>query len=235
MREYLDKVTKADQCAQYVDDIGIPANDAEQVIENLRATFQCVQKAIHKCHFAATEFDFLGRTITLAGMKQQRSRVQNLLANTKIQKSKKALQRYLGVLIYYRDYVPKLSVKLAPFLNLLTKDGKVLVTPDLVERFTEIINHHALDRCCELALKQLLLDKQVALMTDASFTAAGYAVLIEDDPLEKYTFTRNTFDPVAYVSKTFSPAQLKKSIYATVILSIFFDFKEFGHIFWGTP
>ena len=38
-REYLDKVIKADQCAQYVDDIGIAANDAEQLIKNLRATF----------------------------------------------------------------------------------------------------------------------------------------------------------------------------------------------------
>ena len=29
MREYLDKVKKTDQCAQYVDDIGNAANDAE--------------------------------------------------------------------------------------------------------------------------------------------------------------------------------------------------------------
>ena len=44
-------------------------------------------------------------------------------------------------------------------------------------------------------------------MTDASFTAAGYAVLIEDDPLEKYTSTRKAYAPVAHGSKTFSPAQ----------------------------
>ena len=42
MRDNLDKVIKADQCAQYVDDIGIAANDAEQLINNLRATFQCI-------------------------------------------------------------------------------------------------------------------------------------------------------------------------------------------------
>ena len=35
MREYLDKVIKADQCAQYVDDIGIAANNATQLINNL--------------------------------------------------------------------------------------------------------------------------------------------------------------------------------------------------------
>ena len=82
-----------------------------------------------------------------------------------------------------------------------------MVTPDLLKQFTE--KNKALDRCCELALKQPLPNKQIALMTDASFTVAGYAVLIEDDPLEKYTSTRKTYAPVAYGSKTFSPAQLK--------------------------
>ena len=56
-------------------------------------------------------------------------------------------------------------------------------------------------------------------MTDASFTAAGYAVLIEDDPLEKYTSTRKAYAPVAYGSKTFSPTQLKMSIYAKEFLA----------------
>ena len=55
IREYLDKVIKADQYAQYVDDIGISANKAEQFINNLGATFQCIQKAVlkltmHKSH-----------------------------------------------------------------------------------------------------------------------------------------------------------------------------------------
>ena len=76
---------------------------------------------------------------------------------------------------------------------------------------------------------------QIALMTDASFSAAGYAVLIEDDPMEKYSSTRKAFALVACGSKIFSPAQLKMSIYAKEFLAIFFAFKEFGHILWGTP
>ena len=113
MREYLDKVIKADQSAQYVDDNGIAANDAEQLINNPRATFQCIQKAglnlkMQKCHFGETEIDFLGRTITPAGVKPQRPRVQNFFENTKFPKSKKALQRYLGFLKDYRNYIPRL-------------------------------------------------------------------------------------------------------------------------------
>ena len=34
MREYLDKVNKADQCVQYMDDIGIAANSVTQSICN---------------------------------------------------------------------------------------------------------------------------------------------------------------------------------------------------------
>ena len=84
MREYLDRVIKADQCAQYIDDIGIAANDAEHLIKNLRATFECNREAglkltMHKCHFGATEIDFLGRTITPEGIKPQKESITNFL------------------------------------------------------------------------------------------------------------------------------------------------------------
>ena len=106
MREYLDKVIKADQCAQYVDDIDIASNDADHLIANLRATFNCIQEAgfnltMQKYRFGATEIDFLGRTIAPQGVKPQKQNVQNFLEKTKFPKSKKALQRYLGFLNYY--------------------------------------------------------------------------------------------------------------------------------------
>ena len=174
MREYLDKVIKADQCAQYVDDIGIAANDADHLIMNLRATFKCIQEAglkltMHKCHFGAKEIDFLGRTITPQGVKPQKQNVQNFLEKTKFPKSKKALQRYLGFLNYYRNYVPRLSERLAPFYKMLKSDEKVLVSKELVQQFEKI--NKALDKCCDLALQQPIPNKQIALMTDASFGA----------------------------------------------------------------
>ena len=139
----------------------------------------------------------------------------------------------MGFLNYYRNYIPRLSEKLTPVFKFLKNVAKVMVTPDLLEPFTEI--NKALDRCFELALKQPLPNKQIALMTDASFSTAGYAILIEDNPMEKYTSTRKAFAPVAYGSKTFSPDHLKMSIYAKEFLAMIFAFKEFGHVFWGTP
>ena len=45
MREYLDPVVKADQCGQYVDDIGIAANNATDLTRNIRAVFKCIRQA----------------------------------------------------------------------------------------------------------------------------------------------------------------------------------------------
>ena len=72
MQKYLDPVIKADQCAQYVDDIGIAVKTPEQLIKKLGAVFQCLRKAglklsMAKCHFGVQEVDFLGRTITTKG------------------------------------------------------------------------------------------------------------------------------------------------------------------------
>ena len=93
--------------------------------------------------------------------------------------------------------------------------------------------NEALVRCCQLALRQPLPGKQLVLMTDASFQAAGYAVLIENDPHQKYTSTRKTYAPIAYGSKTYSPSQIKMSFYAKEFLVFYTAFKEIGHICWG--
>ena len=45
MREYSDKAIQADQCAQYVDDIGIAANDTKQIYANIRTIFECIRNA----------------------------------------------------------------------------------------------------------------------------------------------------------------------------------------------
>ena len=63
---------------------------------------------------------------------------------------------------------------------MLKSDQKVLVSKELVQQFEEI--NKTLDKCCDLALQQPLPNKQVPVMTAASFAAAGYVVLIEDDP-----------------------------------------------------
>ena len=88
MREYLDPVVKDDQCAQYVHDIGIAANNATDLTRNIRAVFKCIRPAglklkIEKCHFGVRQVEFLGKTTS-----QEARKNQNFLHNLRFPKSK---------------------------------------------------------------------------------------------------------------------------------------------------
>ena len=112
MREYLDRVMKADQCAQYVDHIGVAAIDARQLIANLRATLQCIREAglklsMHKATLGALKSTSLEEQIPLKGSNLKIKELLISYKKTKLLKSKKALQRYLGFLNYYRKYIPR--------------------------------------------------------------------------------------------------------------------------------
>ena len=235
MREYLDPVVKADQCAQYVDDIGIAANNATDLTRNIRAVFKCIRQAglkltIEKCHFGVRQVEFLGRTISPEGISPQARKIQNFLAKLRFPKSKKALQRYLGFVNYYRNYIPRMAEKLNPFYKLLKTEVPINITSELKETFDSV--NIALSDACELALKQPIPGKQLVLMTDASFRSAGYALMIEDNPDQKIQSKRKTYAPVAFGSKIFSPAQLKMSVNSKEFLAIYMAFLEFAHILW---
>ena len=237
MREYLDPVVKADQCAQYVDDIGIAANNATDLTRNIRAVFKCIRNAglkltIEKCHFGVRQVEFLGRTISSEGLLPQSHKIQNFLNKLRFPKSKKALQRYLGFINYYKNYIPRMAEKLNPFYKLLKAEVPINITSELKETFDSV--NKALSDACQLALKQPNPGKNLVLMTDASFRSPGYALMIEDNPDQKIQSKRKTYAPVAFGSKVFSPAQLKMSIYSKEFLAIYVAFLEFAHILWET-
>ena len=70
-------------------------------------------------------------------------------------------------------------------------------------------------------------------MTEASFQAAGYTVLIEDDSNQKYILMWKTYAPVVYGSKSFIPSHFQMPIYAKVPLATYLALRNFGHNFWG--
>ena len=117
MREHLDPVVKTDQCAQYVDDNEIAANNATDITPNIRAVFKCIREAgleltLEKCHFRVRQFEFLGRTFSPEGISPQARKIHNSLEKPGVPELKKALQRHLN---YYKNYTPRMAEKLNPF------------------------------------------------------------------------------------------------------------------------
>ena len=157
---------------------------------------------------------------------------ERLPVKTEIPQTQKALHRYIGFLNYYRKYIPRFSERLSPIFQFLKKPTKFYVPTNLVEVFTNL--NILLENSCHLVLRQPLKDKQLIVMSDASFTAAGYAIMIEDNSSQKLQSKRKTYAPIAFGSKIFYPTQIKMSIYARKFRSIYFAFVEFGHLMWGS-
>ena len=195
LREYLDPVVKADQCAQYVDDIGIAANNATDLTRNTRAVFKCIRQAglemtSEECHFGVRQFEFLGRTISSEGVSPQSHKIQNIQSKLRFPKSKISLQRYLGFVKYYRNYVPRMAEKLNPFYKLFKAEVSLNITSELKGTFDSV--NKELSDACKLALKQPIPGKQLVVMIDASFRSAGYALMIEDNPDQTIQSKRKT-------------------------------------------
>ena len=208
MREYLDSVVKADQCAQYVDDIGIAANNATDLTRNIRAVFKCIRQAglkltIENCHFGVRQIQFPGRTISSERVSPQSHKIQNFISKLRYAKSKKASQRYLGFVNYYKTYIRRMAEKLSPIYKLLKAEVPMNIRSELKKTFDSV--NKAPSDACELALKQTLPGKQLVLMTDASFGSAVYAIMIEDNPDQRPNQRGKRTHPSRLDQKSFPP------------------------------
>ena len=93
--------------------------------------------------------------------------------------------------------------------ELLKADAKFKISEELVDNFKEI--NASLADAFGLALRQPVAGKQYLLMTDASFRASFYALMIEENDERKLLSKRKTFAPVVFGSCVVSPAQLEMS------------------------
>ena len=86
MREYRDPVVKADQCAQFMDDIGNAAKNVTELARIIWAVFKSNRQVglklkIEKCRFGVRQVEFLGRTIPLEGNSPQIWKIQTSQTN----------------------------------------------------------------------------------------------------------------------------------------------------------
>ena len=69
--------------------------------------------------------------------------------------------------------------------ELLKADAKITISEELVDNFKAI--NASLAEACGLALRQPVAGKQYVLMTDASFRASGYDLMIEENDKKNYS------------------------------------------------
>ena len=163
--------------------------------------------------------------------KVQIEKVEKFLANIRMPKPIKQTRRLIGFVQYFQKFIPNLAIKLQPFFIILRKESEFLITDEHKTSLSTLKNDLA--KACELSLKMAKPNCQFVIVSDASFYAAGFILLIEDYHEQSKNADEKSYAPVAFGSHLFSPAELKFSIYVKEFLSIKLTFESFEHYIWG--
>lgn len=173
-----------------------------------------------KCAFGRSEVKFLGYLVTEQGTKPLPDRV-SAIKNYPLPATAKELRQFLGMLNFYRRFMPRTAQIQAPMNALL---GGAIKGKTPIKWTTEA--RSAFDQCKEDLANATLLahpgsDADLALVTDASDTAIG-AVLQQRIDRE--------WEPLAFFSKKLSPAETKYSAFDRELLAIYLAIKHFQHL-----
>jgi len=115
-------------CLVYLDDLLLFAKSYEEMLERLQIILEKLNSAglklrLNKCKFFETEISFLGYLISEKGIKPDET---ELLAvqNMPIPKRAKDVKSFLGLISYYRKFIPSCAQITQPLIKILKKDVK---------------------------------------------------------------------------------------------------------------
>ena len=145
---------------------------------------------------------FLRNTITSEGISPNKSKITDCLDTLKPPKTIKQIRLFIGFFQFFHSFFPKLGEKLLPFYQLLRKESDIVLTD---EHKSIITLRKVLEQACQLSLRLPKPNAQYVILTDASFYAAGYVLLIEDYSIDQTGKTHKTYVPVFFGSKIFTP------------------------------
>ena len=193
IRKYLDPVVQADQCAQYVDDIGIAANNATD-LEDILVDYHNIFARLRMDIGMNTDFK-----VKLTPKDDEAVYSQNLPTPIHLKEDlivELALMHKYEIITVLRFSKYCMTEKLNPFYKLWKAEVPINITSEVYETYDSVNN--ALNDACQLAIKQPSPGKQLVLMTHASFRSAGYALMIENNLDQKISSKRRTFAPVTF-------------------------------------
>lgn len=224
-QRFVDELTRGlDFCYPYLDDFLVFSKNEDEHLQHLRQLFTRMKDYgilinTAKCVFGATEVTFLGYHISQHGTKPLDSKVQ-AIKEFPVPKTAKQLRRFLGMINFYRRFIPQAAQIQAPLNALLAGSIKasdpVHIVGDSLKAFED-----CKESLCNAALLAHPDEScKLGLVTDASDFAIGGALQQLRD---------GNWEPLAFFSRKLSPAQRKYAPYDRELLSIYECVKYFRH------
>lgn len=212
------------QCFVYLDDIVIYSYDLEVHMKNLSNVFDRLRKfrlklQPDKCEFLRKEVSYLGHIITDKGVKPNPEKTK-AVKEFPTPKCPKDIKSFLGLVSYYRRFIPDLAKLAKPLTSLLKKDTVFSWE-----------NEHQL---AFESLKGKLISAPILAYPDftqpflLTCDASNYAIsaILSQGPIGQDR-------PIAYASRTLNKAECNYSVTEKECLAIIFGTKTFRPYLYG--
>lgn len=218
-----------DFCYNYIDDILVASKNLEEHMEHLRLLFQQLLDVglvikLEKCVFAKSEISFLGHLVSSNGITPTPDRVQ-AINDFKLPPDVKTLRRFLGMLNFYRRFIPHATRNqfiLNDFLKGSKKNDRRKI--EWTEQSIAAFNSCKTELSEATILAHYSVSAPLSLMVDASDSAMGGVV---------QQLVNNSWQPLGFYSKQLSEAQKGYSTYDRELLAAYSSIKYFKHLLEG--
>lgn len=212
-------------CLVYLDDIIIFSVSLQEHMVNLEKVFKRLRESnfkvqLDKSEFLKLETVYLGHIINKDGIKPNPDKIA-AIQKFPLPRTSTEIKRFLGLLGYYRKFIPDFAHITKPMTQCLKKGSKINPQDhDYIECF---------EKCKTLLTNDPILQypdfsKDFILTTDASNLALG-AVLSQGNI--------GSDKPIAYASRTLNSSELNYSTIEKELLAIVWATKYFRPYLYG--
>jgi transposase InsO family protein len=213
-------------CLCYLDDVLVFASSFAQHLSRLRLVLQALAQAglqlnAKKCHFGARSVKVLGHIVNSHGIKPDPDKIK-AVSEFPVPKDVKELQSFLGLCGHFRRFIARFADRAHSLTQLLAKKSPWVWTNTSQCAFDDL--KQALSTPPVLA--HYNPNATIELHTDASSFGLG-AVLLQPD-CESLVLR-----PVAYASRTLSPAERNYSTTERECLAIVWAVTKFRPYVYG--
>lgn len=202
----------------YLDDVVIYSRSFGEHLEHIRTVLDRLAGAgltvkPSKLNLVRSEISFLGHLVSGQGIRIDPSRTQAIF-KFRPPTSKKGIARFIGMINYFRKFIPRFAELAAP-LNALRKKNERFVWGESQEAAFRALKD-ALGNAPVLAVPDF--EQPFVLQTDASNSGVA-AVLLQMQGGERR--------PVAYASRGLTDAERKYSTYELEALAVLFGLERY--------
>lgn len=190
----------------YIDDTAVHSETWEKHLLDLDAVLTTFGEhgmtlKLSKCKFGKPRLKYVGQIIGSGSISADRSKISAILY-IPMPQTKKLMRSFIGMVNYYRAYIPNMSEIRIP-LTELTKDkasNKLKITQEVVEAFEVLKQALRSPR----VLRTARYDRDFIIQTGASlYSVRAVLAQLDDDGAEH---------PIAYASSKFSDTQQRWSV-----------------------